>query len=73
MRICDSSDALELQHFITAVVGVGYVACFSATSDRGAISITVFDGNTRYKSYARSENELLLCYRDLLAAIGGEE
>lgn len=72
-RIIDCCDAVELQHFIYSVMQVGYVACFTATSDRGAVAITVFDGDTRYKSYARSEDELLLCYRDMLAAIGGEE
>lgn len=72
-RILDDGDAGELQHFIYSVMQMGYVACFTATSDRGAVAITVFDGATRYKSYARSENELLLCYRDLLSAIAGEE
>lgn len=72
-RIISECDASELQYFVLAVMQMGYVACLTSTSDRGAVAITVFDGSTRYKSYGRSEDELLLCFRDLLAAIGGEE
>lgn len=72
-KIIACCDAVELQHFIHSVLQVGYVACVTRTSDGGAVSLTVFDGDIRYKSWARSEDELLICYRDLLAAIGGEE
>jgi len=71
--ILDACDAIELQYFIRAVLMLGFCVSFTSTSDRGAVSIVVFDGQTRYKSYARSEDELLLCYRDLRRAIGGEE
>src|SRR5215475_13484284 len=67
---CDTS---ELQYFLSSVIGMGYCCAFTCTSDGGAVSITVYDGAIRFKSYARHEDELPSCYRDLLAAIRGEE
>jgi hypothetical protein len=67
---CDTS---ELCHFVSSVMQMGWCVTFTQTSDGGACSITCYDGAIRYKSYARSSDELLLCYRDLLAAIRGEE
>jgi hypothetical protein len=66
-------DASELQHFICSVMQLGWCVTFTQTSDGGACSVTCYDGNIRYKSYARHEDELPLCFRDLLAAIRGEE
>jgi hypothetical protein len=63
----------ELRGFISAVMQLGWCVSLTQTSDGGACSITCFDGATKYKSYARSADELLVCYRDLLAAIRGEE
>jgi hypothetical protein len=52
---------------------MGYVVSITATSDGGAVSLSVYDGDIRYKSYARSADELLDCYHNLLRAIRGEE
>lgn len=73
VRILSSGNADELSYFLCQVVEMGYCASITATSDRGAISITVFDGAIRYKDYARDSDELLRCYRDLLNTIRGEE
>jgi hypothetical protein len=73
MFIVAECDAPELSDFISAIIGMGYCVSFTGTSDRGAVSITVFDGAVRWKQYARGADELLTCYRDLLAAIRGEE
>lgn len=73
VRILSSSDDGELSLFICQIVEMGFCVSFTATSDRGAVSITVFDGSIRFKDYARDSDELLRCYRDLLTAVRGEE
>jgi len=73
VRILSGGDDAELSMFICQVTEMGYCVSFTATSDRGAVSITVYDGAIRFKDYARDSDELLRCYRDLLSAIRGEE
>lgn len=70
LRQCDSA---ELSYFVQQVVRMGYCVAFSATSDGGAISITCYDGATKFKGYVRAAHEFETRYRDLLSAIRGEE
>ena len=72
-RIMLECDGVELLAFLSSVIAMGYCISVTGTSDGGAISLTVFDGAIRWKSYARCADELLSCYRDLLGAIRGEE
>lgn len=73
VRVLAGCDPAELSSFVCSVVSLGYVATFTGTSDGGAISVVVYDGDTRWKGYGRDEDQLLTSFRDLLAAIRGEE
>jgi hypothetical protein len=73
VRVIRSSDAAELSDFICTIISLGMCVSFTGTSDGGAISIVVFDGDTRWKAYGRDEDQLLTSFRDLAAAIRGEE
>ncbi len=66
-------DSAELSYFICTVVSMGHAVSFSATSDGGAISISVYDGYTRFKAYGRHPDELETSLRDLLSTLRGEE
>lgn len=59
-------DATEIAHFVQVVVEHGDLACFTRTSDGGAICITVVCGVDRLKAYAANSNDLLLRMRDML-------
>ncbi len=63
----------ELSYFVCAVVAMGYVVSFTATSDGGAISIVVYDGTTRFKAYGRHPDQFATSFRDLLTTLRGEE
>jgi len=67
-RSFDASDvdADELAWFLLKVVGHGDCACFTLTSDGGALSITVIQGDTRHKAYAKDSEELIERCHDLL-------
>ena len=52
-------DADELCGFIQAVVGSGDCVAFTLTSDGGALSITVIQGDTRHKAYAATPQEAI--------------
>jgi hypothetical protein len=66
-------DAIELQHTICEVLGLGYCVSFTATSDGGAVSIVVFDGYTRFKGYGRSAAHFETSIREVLRLARGEE
>lgn len=70
--VMSASDEVELCNFVSTIIAMGFCISFTSTSDGYAVSLTVYDGATRWKQYARDPDELLTCYRDLLAAIRGE-
>lgn len=62
-------DEAELLHFVQMVVGHGDLCSFTQTSDGGAICICILAGDRSYKSYARSADEFLIRFTDLLARV----
>lgn len=52
-------DADELAGFVETVVGHGDCVAFTLTSDGGALSITVIQGDTRHKAYAATPQEAI--------------
>lgn len=73
ISLLSQCDMAELSFFMQQVLRMGYCVSFSATSDGGAVSITVFDGATKFKGYVRAAHEFETRYRDLLSAVRGEE
>lgn len=53
-------------HAIRMALSAGIGVTFSATSDGGAVSVTVYDGGERLRSYAASAEEFV----ELLEALG---
>jgi hypothetical protein len=72
VQVLSDCDPIELSQLISVVVGLGMCISFTATSDGGAISIVCYDGTYRLKAYGRSENQLIISIRDLLATLRGE-
>lgn len=73
VRVCNSVDAAEIQDFISTIISMGYAVTFTGTTDGGAVSVVIYDGSIRWKGYGRDEDQLLCSFRNLLAAIRGEE
>jgi len=67
---CDDG---ELSYFICQVARLGYAASFSQTSDGGALSISVYDGYTRFKGYIRKADDFADRFTELLCRMRGEE
>jgi len=72
-KVVADCDMAELQYAIQSVVGMGYAISFTATSDGGALSVVVFDGNIRWKAYERDGLYLPDKLHDLLDRVRGEE
>jgi len=57
----------EIAHFIRTVLKHGDLVCFTVTSDGGALSVTVVQGQTRYKGYAPTDDAAVSLFSDLIS------
>lgn len=64
-----SIDADEVKHLLSVVVANGDCACFSLTSDGGALAITILSGGTRHKAYAATADGFLERASELLETL----
>ena len=67
---CDSA---QLSEFVRGVVLLGFAVSFSVTSDGGALSISIYDGFTRFKGYVRHAYQFEDRFDSLLRRARGEE
>lgn len=56
---------------LLAVVEHGCALMIGATRDKGAISLTLLDGNERHRVYPTDVQELHQALTDLVASLGG--
>jgi hypothetical protein len=70
--IAGSDGPLWLEAIATALDG-GAALLFSPTSDGGAFSVTLLDGDERSRSYCATGDELTSCLQAVLAHFGSDE
>lgn len=64
-------DATELLHFVDKATRAGAGVILSITRDGGALSLTVIDGNDRYREYPHTSDEVLVAMHEILEEITG--